>query len=90
MEMKQFKNQEIATEKSFKVFFEMKDQLSLSARLLYVSLMAVDRDQTITHDQLAEITGLSVPTVKRSIKQLLEKELILQTKWQGGCFYVVL
>jgi predicted transcriptional regulator len=88
MEALNLKNMEM--EKAMGVMFNLKSKLSMSARFVYVALMAVDKDQKLKHEELAEITDLSVITVKKAVKELKDNDLIDVKRAQYGSFYQVL
>lgn len=88
--MEQFTNKELAEKKAYEVLFNLKDEISLSSRLLYIALLSSERDRIIKHDELADITGLSIPTVKNSIRELVDKKLLITTRASHGAFYTVL
>jgi len=88
MESLNLKNLEM--EKAMGVMFNLKSKLSMSARFVYVALMAVDKEQKIKCEELADITDLSVITVKKAVKELKENDLINVKRAQYGSFYQVL
>lgn len=88
MEALNLKNMEM--EKAMGVMFNFKNKLSMSARFVYVALMAVDKERILKHEELAEITDLSVITVKKAVKELKENALISVRRGQRGSFYEVL
>ncbi len=88
--MEQFPNKEVAEKKAMKILFDFKDKLSISSRFLYIALLMVDRDTLYKHEELAEITGLSVGTIKNSIRELVNERLLLVNRSSFGAFYTVL
>jgi DNA-binding MarR family transcriptional regulator len=86
----QLNNDKEMMEKAIEVMFGMKKDLTVSSRFLYVALMNIERDRVITHNELAEITGYSIPTVKNSIEELIRKKMIIKTRTQRGLFITVL
>jgi predicted transcriptional regulator len=88
MESLNLKNLEM--EKAMGVMFNLKSKLSMSARFVYVALMAVDKERKIKCEELADITDLSVITVKKAVKELKENDLINVKRAQYGSFYEVL
>lgn len=88
--MEQFQNKEIMYDQAVSVLFSLKDDLSITARLLYVALMQVDRDKLVKHDELKEITGFARGTVIKAIDELKEKNMILVSRTKYGAFYTLL
>lgn len=88
--MELLKPNNVVTDKAMHVMFNLKNELSMSARFLYVALMATGKDCKLKHDDLAEITDLSVMTVKKSVRELKENGLISVKRGKHGAFYEVL
>lgn len=88
--MELLKPNNIETKKAMHVMYDLKDDLSMSSRFLYFTLMAIGEYQKITQDELTEITNLSMVTIIRSIRELKDHNLIVVKRSQRGAFYKVL
>jgi predicted transcriptional regulator len=67
-----------------------KKSLSIYARFLHVALKLMDKSEAIKHDELMEITGFSVSTVKKALKELESNDMISVKRGQYGSFYEVM